>query len=242
MIVIVGETHDDILYFDSVLANKKYEKILGKYDIALGTIFSQDALIVYNLFTSTLASSVLMNILDKYYVDLIISVGRCMAVSDTIKNGDIVVSSKVIDLNVDLTMFGDYSLAQIPGYDRDFIVQDDILTYLSNGLNRRLSIDYHRAVFLSTNNMSQQMCDSLKERKEIFALKNEMLVIDQNSAGIAVAATLKECPFISVKVAENNLATANNLESYANVLSKYIDLGKAVVSTINDISRSDILE
>ena len=242
MIVIVGETHDDILYFDSVLANKKFEKILGKYDIALGTIFSQDALIVYNLFTSTLASSVLMNILDKYYVDLIISVGRCMAVSDTIKNGDIVVSSKVIDLNVDLTMFGDYSLAQIPGYDRDFIVQDDILTYLSNGLNRRLSIDYHRAVFLSTNNMSQQMCDSLKERKEIFALKNEMLVIDQNSAGIAVAATLKECPFISVKVAENNLATANNLESYANVLSKYIDLGKAVVSTINDISRSDILE
>ena len=242
MIVIVGETHDDILYFDSVLANKKFEKILGKYDIALGTIFSQDALIVYNLFTSTLASSVLMNILDKYYVDLIISVGRCMAVSDTIKNGDIVVSSKVIDLNVDLTMFGDYSLAQIPGYDRDFIVQDDILTYLSNGLNRRLSIDYHRAVFLSTNNMSQQMCDSLKQRKEIFALKNEMLVIDQNSAGIAVAATLKECPFISVKVAENNLATANNLESYANVLSKYIDLGKAVVSTINDISRSDILE
>ena len=242
MIVIVGETHDDILYFDSVLANKKKEKLLGKYEVSLGTIFSQDALIVYNLFTSSLAAAVLMNILDKYYVDLIISVGRCMAVSDAIKNGDIVVSSKVIDLNVDLTMFGDYSLAQIPGYDRDFIVQDDILKYLSSGLDRRLTIDYHHAVYLSTNNMSQQMCDSLKERKEVFALKNELLVIDQNSAGIALVSALKETPFISVKVAENNLAVVNNLESYANVLSKYIDLGKAVVSTINDISRSDILE
>lgn len=242
MIVIVGETHDDILYFDSVLANKRKETILGKYEISIGTIFSQDAIIIYNLFTSALASSVLMHLLDKYYVDLIISVGRCMTVSDVIKNGDIVVSSKVIDLNVDLTMFGDYSLAQIPGYERDFMIQDDILKYISNGLDRRLSIDYYHAIYLSTNNMSQQMCDSLKERKEIFGLKNDLLVIDQNSAGIALVSELKETPFIVVKVAENNLSVVNNLESYANVLSKYIDLGKAVVSTINDISRSDILE
>ena len=242
MIVIVGETHDDILYFDSVLANKKKETILGKYDVSIGTIFSQDVIIIHNLFTSSLAAAVLMHIYDKYYVDLIISVGRCMTVSDEIKNGDIIVSSKVIDVNVDLTMFGDYSLAQIPGYDRDFVVQDDILKYLSSGLDRRLTIDYHHATFLSTNNMSQQMCDVLKERKEIFALKNELLVIDQNSAGVAIASRLHETPFIVIKVAENNLAVVNNLDSYANVLSKYIDLGKAVVSTINDISRSDILE
>ena len=31
MIVIVGETHDDILYFDSVLANKREEYILNRY-------------------------------------------------------------------------------------------------------------------------------------------------------------------------------------------------------------------
>ena len=73
-------------------------------------------------------------------------------------------------------------------------------------------------------------------------MKNELFVIDQNSAGVALASKLKDTPFIVVKVAENNLAEADNLESYAFVLSKYIDLGKAVISTINDISRSDILE
>ena len=57
-----------------------------------------------------------------------------------------------------------------------------------------------------------------------------------------MASTLKGVPFIAVKVAENNLSTANNLDSYVSVLDKYIDLGKAVISTINDISRSDILE
>lgn len=242
MIVIVGETHDDILYFDSVLANRKEETILDKYKISIGTIFAQDVVIVHNLFTSTLASSILMHLLDKYYVDLVISVGRCMSISSKVKNGDIVVSTKVIDANVDLTMFGDIAMAQIPGFDRDFMVQDDIVGYLAKGLQRRIQINYFESVFLSTNNMSKETCDLLIERKEVFSIKNEAIVIDQNSAGIAVCCKLKQVPFVVCKVVENNLSVANNLESYSDVLSKYIDLGKAVVSTINDISRSDILE
>ena len=183
-----------------------------------------------------------MHIMDRYYVDLIISVGRCMSVSDGIKNGDVIVSSKVIDVNVDLTMFGDIALGQIPGFNREFVVQDDIVGYIQKGLNRRLSINHYPAVYLSTNNMSKSLCESLNERKEIFSIKNERIVVDQNSAGVAVVASLQKIPFVVVKVAENNLSAVNNLESYVNVLSKYIDLGKAVVSTINDISRSDILE
>ena len=205
MIVIIGETHDDILYFDSVLANKREETILGKYKISVGTIFSQDAIVASDLFTSSLSSAVLMHILDKYYVDLIISVGRCMYVGDNIKNGD-------------------------------------IIGYILKGLERRIAITQHTATFLSSNNMSSQMVEVLNERKEIFSLKNELFVIDQNSAGVALASKLKDTPFIVVKVAENNLSAVDNLESYSAVLSKYIDLGKAVISTINDISRSDILE
>ena len=242
MIVIVGETHDDILYFDSVLANRREETLLNRYKISLGTIFSQEVLIVHELYTSILSSAVLMNILHDYYVDLVISVGRCMIVSDEIKNGDIVVSTKIIDANVDMTMFNDVAMGQIPGFEREFTVQNDIINYLSQGLNRRTSVDYHHAIFLSTDNMSKQMSDFLKERKNIFALENELLVIDQNSSGVAVASYLKSVPFIVIKVAENNLSVANNLESYSMVLFRYIDLGKAVISTINDIGRSDILE
>lgn len=242
MIVIIGETHDDVLYFDSVLANKREEVILDKYKVSIGTIFSQDALIAYNLFSSSLSSAVIMHILDNYYVDLIINVGRCMAVSNRIKNGDIVVSKKVIDANVDLTMFSTVVAGQIPGFDRDFEVQDDVIEYISKGLERRISINYFLATYLSCSNMSKAMVNHLIENKEIYSLSNDLIVVDQNTAGIAVACKLKSTPFISVKVAENDLSTANNLESYVNVLDKYIDLGKAVISMINDISRSDILE
>ena len=242
MIVIVGETHDDILYFESVLANKHTEIFFNRFEVSIGTIFSQDVLVAHGLFTSVLSSSVITYILQKYRVDLVVSVGRCMSVTKRIKNGDIVVSKKVIDVNVDLTMFNDVAMAQIPGYDRDFNVQDDILTYISEGLERRIAIDYHHAVYLSTDNMSKQITDSLKERQSIFAMDNENLVIDHNSSGVAIASYIAHVPFIVVKVAENNLSQANNLETYSLVLSRYIDLGKAVIMTINDISRSDVLE
>ena len=242
MIVIIGETHDDILYFDSVLANRVEKKLLDKYDASIGTIFSQEALITYGFYSSVLSSALVTYILENFYVDLIISVGRCMSVSPSIKNGDIVVSKKIIDANVDLTMYSDVAMGQIPGFKREFSVLDDVIGYISQGLERRINANYYQAVYLSTDNMSKAMFEALKERKTAFGLEKELVVVDQNSSGIAVACNLKEIPFICVKVAENCLFQANNLETYSEVLSKYIDLGKAVISTINDIGRSDILE
>ena len=242
MIVIVGETHDDILYFDSVLANRREDVLLNKYKISIGTIFSQEVLVIHDLYASIISSSILLYILEKFYVDLVISVGRCMSVSKNIKNGDIIVSKKVIDTDVDLSMFEDVAMAQIPGYDRDFHAQDDVVGYITQGLEKRISVNFHHAVFLSSDNMSKQVTDSLIERRSIFAMDNENIVIDHNSAGIALACKLKNIPFVVVKVAEHDLSYANNLETYSDVLSRYIDLGKAVISTINEISRSDILE
>ena len=242
MILIVGETHDDILYFDSVLANRREETILGRFTVSIGTLFSQEIVIAHHLFSSSLSSAILMNILDNYYVDLVISVGRCMSASDRVKDGDIIVSKKVIEANVDLSMFTEVSIAQIPGFDQTFDVQEDILKYISQGLERRTAVNYHQVTVLSTDNMASQMVNMLKAKHPIFAMDNELVVIDQNSSGVAVASTLKEVPFIVVKVVENDLGSSKNIVTYSNVLTRYIDLGKAVIATINDISRSDILE
>ena len=242
MIVIVGETHDDILYFDSVLANKREEFILNRYKCSIGTIFSLDVIVVHELYTSVLSSAILTILLDKYYVDLVFVVGKCLSNSRGVKNGDIAVSKRVIDANVDLSIFNDVSVGQIPGFDRDFNVQDDIYEYLTKGLDKRASIDYHRATFLSSCNLSYDMVQILQEKGSVFAIGEEAIVIDKNSAGVAVACSLKHVPFIIAKVIENKIDSKSNLESYSLVLKKYIDLGKAIVATINEIGRSDILE
>ena len=242
MIVILGDTHDDILYFDSVLANKKQEVLMNRYKVSIGTIFSQEVIVVHEMVTSVLTSAVLSHILDKYYIDLVISVGRCVSVSRRYKNGDIALSSKVVDINVDLTLFKDVGLSQIPGFDREFMVQDDILGYVATSLEKRERIDYHKVTFLSSDNLSKDIQRYLTEHNSIFADRDDSFVIDHNSSGVAVASTLRSVPFIVVKVIENKIDQSSSLDSYTKVLSSYIDLGKAVITTINNIGRSDILE
>ena len=139
-------------------------------------------------------------------------------------------------------MFKDIGLSQIPGFDREFIVQDDILGYIASSLGKRERIDFHKVTFLSSDNLSSDMLNYLKENHTIFAKSDEQFVIDHNSSGVAIASTLRSIPFIVVKVIENKIDQSSSLDTYSNVLSSYIDLGKAVITTINNIGRSDILE
>ena len=81
MIAIIGSNHDDILYFESVVANKHSETILKRYQVTTGTIFNQEVLLVYGINTSILSGAIVSYILNKYYLDLMIVVGRCLSLN-----------------------------------------------------------------------------------------------------------------------------------------------------------------
>ena len=242
MIVIVGDSQDDVLYFETVLANKHEEIIMNRFKLSIGTIFSQGVIVLSGMNTSILSSAVMTYILNNYYIDLVFNVGKCLNASDKAKPGNIALCSEVIDANVDLSTFKDVGMGEIPGFSREFYVQDDIQQYLAEALENRPNIDYHKAVYLSTDNMSLDLVNYLIRNHEMFNKKGQQLVIDNNSAGIAIACALKSVPFVVAKVIEYGLDQTENLRAYTTVLSRYIDLGKAVISTINNIGRSDILE
>lgn len=241
MILIVGDTHDDVLYFETVLANKESENLFDRFKVLKGTISSQEVMVIRDMAVSVLTSSVLTHIFANNIIDLVIGVGKCVAVSESLKPGNIAVSSNVIAADVDLSIFRNVGMAEIPGFSREFPVQEDIFGYLTENLNKRPNIDFHRSTFLSSDNMSKDMVDFLREHKTMFASKDDKYVVDHNSAGIALSCTLAGIPFIVAKVIEQGFDQVKNLRTYTNVLSRYIDLGKGVTETISNIGRSDIL-
>lgn len=251
MILIVGDTHDDVLYFETVLVGKDEQLLFNRFRVRSGSIASQQVLVVHNMSTSVLAAASiteLINYLDKQeqVVDLVICVGKCLSGCNNLKHGDIALSGSVIDANVDLSKLKDVGLAEIPGFSRefpsDFKVQEDIYRYLSENLERRPNIDHYRATYLSSDNLSLDMVKFLKEHNTLFGKSDEKYVIDANSAGVAIACTLKDIPFVCLKVVEASIDEAQNLDTYAKVLSRYIDLGKGIVQTLSNIGRTDILE
>ena len=46
MILIIGSTKDDTLYFDSVMTQKRTEKLFNYVNLTFGRIFNQEILLV----------------------------------------------------------------------------------------------------------------------------------------------------------------------------------------------------
>ena len=76
MIMIMGSQHDDILYFESVMSNKKEEVVFGKYKVTIGTIFNQAVLLVDGIKTNYHSSALTLYLVEKYFVILVLVVGR----------------------------------------------------------------------------------------------------------------------------------------------------------------------
>ena len=73
MFLIVGTNHDDILFYESSLKNKREEIILNHYTALIGMINNQEVMLIHDIYTSYIASSILSYIIDKYLDDCSLS-------------------------------------------------------------------------------------------------------------------------------------------------------------------------
>jgi len=242
MILIVGNQHDDILYFESVMSNKKQEIILGKYPVTVGTIFNQGVVLVDQVKTNYVSSALILHLIEKYFIFLIFNVGRCVAFSHDVKPSEIAISKRVVAGDVDQVNEDNVKYGQIPGYEQVFVCQDDVIGYLTDAFEKRTfsslkvcnyistSVDYHRA----------NQVDHLKECEHLLGFANNV-VFDNNSAGLALAADLKKVAFVSVKVIERYIDGDKNINTYLKSLKEYTNIGKAVVTCIGDIGHNEVI-
>ena len=242
MILIVGNQHDDILYFESVMSNKKQELILGKYPVTVGTIFNQGVVLVDQVKTNYVSSALILHLIEKYFIFLIFNVGRCVAFTHDLKPSEIAISKRVVAGDVDQINEDDVKFGQIPGYEQIFTCQDDVIGYLTDAFEKRTfsklnvcnyistSVDYHRA----------DQVDQLKECEHLLGFASNV-VFDSNSAGLALAAELKKVPFVSVKVIERYIDGDKNINTYLKALKEYTNIGKAVVTCIGDIGHNEVI-
>ena len=242
MILIIGSQHDDILYFESVMSNKREEVVLGKYTVTIGTIFNQAVVLVDQIKTNYLSSTLTLYLIEKYYIFLVFVVGRCIAFTHDIKPAEIAISKRIIAGDVDQVNEDNVKYGQIPGFEQAFVCQDDVIEYLISAFEKRTfssykvsniistSVDYHRV----------EQVNHLKECEHVMGFANNV-VFDCNSAGVALACALKKVAFVSVKVVERQIDAPNNINTYLKALKEYTNIGKALVTCIGDIGHNEVL-
>ena len=243
MILIVGSQHDDILYFETVMSNKKQEMILGQYPVTVGTIFNQGVVLIDQVKTNYVSSALVLHLIEKYFIFLIFNVGRCVAFTHDIKPLEIAISKRTVAGDVDQINEDNVKYAQIPGFEQVFVTQDDIIGYLSDAFEKRTYSKVKVSNFISTSveYHRPEQVNHLKECEHLLGFANNV-VFDSNSAGLALAASLKKIAFISVKVVERYIDGNKDINTYLKALKEYTNIGKAVVTCIGDIGHNEVIE
>lgn len=244
MILIVGSTHDDVLYFESKLRNKTEETILGQYPLIVGTMFSQKVGVVYGGYTNYLSTAIVSHILAKNYIVLVINVGKCTAFANDLKAGDIVVSRQAYLAEVNQVGIKNAILGQVPSCPQSYVTDAYVLDLMTGCINKVIRKSAARpGTFISIEKVIHSFKDLesiTSSNGVIFGNKNDV-VIDSCTGGVALACHLNDVPYISVEVVDGNIDEKRTITSYVDVLKRYSDIGKAVTSFIGEISRNEVL-
>ena len=242
MIMIMGSQHDDILYFESVMSNKKEEVVLGKFKVTIGTIFNQAVLLVDDIKTNYLSSALTLYLVEKYFVILVLVVGRCISFSPDIKPLEIAISKNIIAGDVDQVNEENVKMGQIPGFEQVFECSKDVIEYLFNAFEKRTFSTYKTANYVSTSVdiHSANQISGIREFDHILGFESSV-VFDCNSAGVAMASSICKVPFVSIKVVERTITDKNDINTYLSALKEYVNIGKAIVTCIGDIGSNEVI-
>ena len=225
MILLVGSHHDDVLYFESKLRNKKEELIFDKFPFVTGTMFSQNIGILYGGYTNYINTLLVEHIISKNYIVLVINVGKCVAISDDYARGDMAICRRVYLGEVNQLGVENSSLGQIPKLPQFFASDPYVLDLITKSFDRISTID--NAPVSNFISMEKNV-ENMEELQGIsidgvFFGSNKNIVLDNSAGGISLACYLNDIPFIAAKVIEHKIGEKTTIDSYVKLLKRYSD-------------------
>lgn len=243
MIVLIGSSHDDRIFFDSLITERRKERILKRFDASYGKLFGQDVCLVSDVYTNYRAQAVCQYLISKYFVILVVSVGTCRAFSPERKRNDIVVSRTVFlsDVNQIAVLGGRWG--EIKELGSRLESSQQVLSFLLPILEQRVLTPHYEADFVSSSRFYTKK-EELEPRRlhgRLFGLERQ-IALDCTLGGIGVACALYDVPFIGLKVVEGPYSEPIDVNDYASILTREAKVGSVVVNVINDISQNYILE
>ena len=243
MILILGSSRDDILFFEASLNHPTKETLLDHYPFVRGTLFNQEIGIVSEVYTNVEASALTLYLMQKYFVLLVFSVGTCISYSDDLAYNHILVSDQVIFGDVDQTSLKEVTAGQVPNYPSFYPVSSEVLSFVLPCLASRLPNQYQRGTYVSTNTYmtDKKKLEPYMIEGRLFALEKSV-ALDCTSGGIALACEMTHTPFIVLKVAESHIGEKIDFVKYSEILKTYTELGKVILSVLSEIGSNDILE
>ncbi|MGM9873300.1 MAG: hypothetical protein ACI31G_00030 [Bacilli bacterium] len=241
MILILGNTHDDIIYFESALRDKKEEKVFNTYPLVRGTIFNQKIIILYDIYGTSLLSSVLSYVVSKEYINLIINVGKCFALTDDLAFNTVTYTKSTYMYGLNYSKEKKVKTNECPSIPYRIDIDPSLTETFLSCFNKLSFKDLHLVSEINVESEEDKK-KLLKENKDnIIDGLSSSLICDSTVGAVSIISTLYSIPFISIKVVEGKLNENIDVNKYLEILKTFITVGKATIASIGEISTEHII-
>jgi adenosylhomocysteine nucleosidase len=200
MILIIGSTNDDILYFRTKMDIASVDRIAGKTEVFLGSYAGKDVAVTTSGLSNSLSAMITGLCLERYHPYFVLNVGSIHALDENLKQGDLYMADRVYFGGTDFTPWGSsIKYGQIPSMPQFFVSEDDYLLMIESIAKKMTNKAVARGFVMSTNKFytNREKAESLINHH--FAYVDGIDAFDTELGGISSTCRAFDIPWIALK-------------------------------------------
>lgn len=190
---IIGAMEPEVAILKTKLENFA-EHQHASYTFFTGQIDGTDVVLVQSGIGKVAAALATALMIDKFAPDYIVNTGSAGGFDQSLRVGDIVISSEVRHHDVDVTAFG-YEIGQLPGMPAAFIPHPRLVTAAQSGIEKLLDIQTLTGLITTGDTFMTKEDDISKARANF----PNMAAVEMEGAAIAQTCHLFKVPFVVIR-------------------------------------------
>lgn len=190
---IVGAMEPEVAILKSKLTQCETQSYAG-FTFYHGQLDGADVVIVQSGIGKVAAALATTLLIDKYQPDYVINTGSAGGFEQSLKVGDIVISSEVRYHDVDVTAFG-YEIGQLPGNPPAYIPHTELIDAAKQGINTLENIQTLVGL-ITTGDTFMTKDEDITKARENFP---HMAAVEMEGAAIAHTCHQFDIPFVIIR-------------------------------------------
>lgn len=214
MILLLGTTPDDILYYKNRMRITKRGTISNSHPYFIGTFAGKEISLTYtgnsNLMSATIAS-VMIKEFEPY---LVIAIGSLYSASPKLKQGDLFIAERLYMGDVDYSSFEDLYFSQALHMSSYYTTDDQYLKYLEILNSQSHNLRLVRGPVISMNRFYVNMADAQKviDRQQNYL--GGATAFDTEAGGIVAACNFYQVPWLLLKAVSYEIGNDQQVISF----------------------------
>ena len=226
---IIGAMEPEVAILKSKLENFAETTHAG-YTFFTGTINGTDVVLVQSGIGKVASALATVLLIEKFSPDYIVNTGSAGGFEQSLKVGDIVISSEVRHHDADVTAFG-YEIGQLPGMPAAFLPHPTLVKAAQSGIDKLEGIQTLTGLITTGDTFMTKDDDIAKARANF----PTMAAVEMEGAAIAQTCHQFNVPFVVIRSMSDiaGKESPTSFEAYLETAS--VNSSELVINMLNEL-------